>query len=284
MAKQEENYTRVPNIILDDTTLNVYEKAILIHIARQTIGYGKKSDGISLSQFVKATGVSKATIIRTISTLKKDRYIKVSKQTAASGGKSYNRYSLTLVSHRHHLVSDRHYPSVTETPPLVSERDIQKKIEQKKIDKRREREHTSKNILFSLSENIRAKEVDRFAESFDGIRNLAAYKVKLKQKIYKEHKQTLEEFESWYLSDKCYALSSKYVGHRVAEYEIENISTYLDMNMKDGGYGHDDWKFVVQAKRDDGLKELRAYSTMEDVELDMFDGFDLGEVIYSKFV
>jgi len=93
MAKQEEAFTKIPNIILDDTTLNVYERAILIHIARQTIGYGKKSDGISLSQFVKATSISKDKIIRTIADMKKKKLLNVTKQTAASGGKSYNRYN-----------------------------------------------------------------------------------------------------------------------------------------------------------------------------------------------
>jgi len=71
MAKQEKNYTQVPNIILDDTTLNVYEFRIMVHIARQTIGYGKKSDGISLSQFVKATGISKDKCLRIIASMKK---------------------------------------------------------------------------------------------------------------------------------------------------------------------------------------------------------------------
>jgi phage replication O-like protein O len=97
MKKNEGNYTQVPNIILDDATLDVYEFRILSHIARQTIGYGKKNDGISLSQFRKATGISVAKVHATVTTLKEKKYIKVTQQTAKSGGKSYNKYSLTLI-------------------------------------------------------------------------------------------------------------------------------------------------------------------------------------------
>lgn len=271
MAKQEGTYTQMPNIILDDTTLNVYERSVLIHIARQTIGYGKKSDGISLSQFAGATGISKNKVIRTIADVKKKKLINVVKQTAASGGKSFNRYSLTLVLHKD-------YPSTSQILPLVLDKDIQKKIEQKK------RERTSfNNILFSLPENIREKEINSFAESLDGIRNLVAYKVKLKQRIDKEDKQTLKEFESWYLSDKCYKLSRKYVGHKVGDYEVQYIGSYLDANMKNGGYGNSDWKFIVKARNKDEIV-LRAYSTMEELGLDMRKGLSLGEVIHTQKV
>lgn len=279
MAKQEGNYTQVPNIILDDTTLNVYERAILIHIARQTIGYGKKSDGISLSRFAKCTGVGISKVKTTIKTLEAKRLITLKQQTNEHGGKSFNRYSLTLSHHTTNHSHDTTNPRSPHDQPLSHDTTIQKKIEQKKIDKRREREKPSNNILFSLPENMREKEINKFAESLSGIRNIAAYKVKLKQKIDKEDKQTLGEFESWYLSDKCYELSRKYAGHKVGEYEVQRINSYLDMNVKNGGYGDSDWKFIVQAHIKDS-KELRAYSTMKDVELDMREGFNLGVVIY----
>jgi len=160
----------------------------------------------------------------------------------------------------------------------------QHKDKDKDKDKeRRERETFSNNILFSLAENVQAKEIDRYAESLDGIRNLAAYKVKLKQKIEKEHKQTLDEFESWYLADKCEELSYKYVGKQVSDYKIQLITNYLDVNIKNGGHGDSNWKFIVQVKDTEETK-LIAYRTIEDVELDMSDGIDLGEVIYSKRV
>ena len=77
MAKQGGQFTRIPNYILDDNTLDVYEFRILAHIARQTIGHEKKSDGISLSQFVDATGISKKKIIKTIKSLEDKGHIKL---------------------------------------------------------------------------------------------------------------------------------------------------------------------------------------------------------------
>ena len=127
MKQTEGAFTKIPNIILDDTTLNVYERAILIHVARQTIGYGKKSDGISLSQFGKATGISKDKAIRTIADLNIKKQLKVTKQTSANGGKSYNRYSLTLVLHKDYLVADKDNPSTSQRQGLVADKDIQKK-------------------------------------------------------------------------------------------------------------------------------------------------------------
>ena len=139
MAKKEEAFTKVPNIILDDTTLNVYEKAILVHIARQTIGYGKKSDGISLSKFAEFTGMGISKVKTTIVDLKKKKYIKYLQQTAPTGGKSYNRYSLTLSHHTTNHSHDTTNPKPRHDQPLSHDTAIQKKIEQKKIDKRRER-------------------------------------------------------------------------------------------------------------------------------------------------
>jgi len=98
----------VPNWILDNTSLSVYDRAILIHIARQTIGYGKKSDGISISQFVKATSISERKVRRVIKNLKENSYIIVTNQSLSNGGKSFNRYSLQK--------------SPSETNPLWSKR------------------------------------------------------------------------------------------------------------------------------------------------------------------
>ena len=183
MAKQEETFTKIPNIILDDESLNVYERAILIHIARQTIGYGKKSDGISLSQFTKATGVGVTKVKETLKTLIDKKWIKSIQQTANNGGKSYNRYSLT-----HSRVATNHSretanPRSCGDQPLSRETAIQKKIEQKKIDKRRETENGD-NIFFTLSDHEQTREVNLFADDMSmSASNKAAYKRKLKRLI-----------------------------------------------------------------------------------------------------
>ena len=63
---EESPFTKVPNSIFDIEGLNIYERLVLLYIIRKTIGFNKKSDGISLSQFVKFTGASKPTIIKAI--------------------------------------------------------------------------------------------------------------------------------------------------------------------------------------------------------------------------
>jgi len=158
MAKQEENYTRVPNIILDDTTLNVYEFRIMVHIARQTIGYGKKSDGISIGQFVDATGISNRKVQTTIRGLEKKKYIKVTRHTIKGKGKSFNRYSFTLQHRVPYLEHDVPNPIAPCAIPLEHDVPIQKKIEQKKIDKRRERENIPLIIFTFLFRGMNLKE------------------------------------------------------------------------------------------------------------------------------
>ena len=94
--KRTETFTMIPNTILDDPALDPYEFRVLLHIARQTIGYGKKSDGISLSQFAQATGMSKRAVQNAIKRLKDKGYIHVVFQTKTNGGQSYNRYGIKV--------------------------------------------------------------------------------------------------------------------------------------------------------------------------------------------
>ena len=106
------NYTKIPNWILDNSELELdpYEFAILMHILRRTIGFGKKSDGIAFSQFAEATKMSRSSVIRTIEKLRKKRVIQVKKQRAKDGGDSFNRYSL------HPRLEEAHPQCQTDTP------------------------------------------------------------------------------------------------------------------------------------------------------------------------
>ena len=228
MAKKELNYTQIPNIVLDDTHLNVYEFRIIMHIARQTIGYGKKSDGISLSQFHKATGISVAKVHATITTLKEKKHIKVTQQTAKHGGKSYNRYSLTLIHSVDNHIHTMDNPIPQHGEPLIHDVDIQKKIEQKKIDKR-ETETIISNIFYSFTEHEKKRESNLYADyaSMEA-KSPASYKIKIKKQIEKQHKQTLEAFEDWYFQKTCTELMLKYVDKNIGEYTISSIYTYKD--------------------------------------------------------
>lgn len=278
MAKQEERFTQVPNLILDNNSLSVYEFRILMHIARQTIGYNKKSDGISLTQFVKFTGMGKSKVVTTIAALKKKRLIKITKQTQPSGRKSFNKYTLTLVHEKDIppslIVHETDSTSPRDGHTLVHEMDIQNTIEQNTIDKRRETER-SDNIFFSLDENEQRKEVNTFADDLSmSASNPRAYKVKIKKQIDKQHKETLEEFESWYLDKSIVELTKQYVGQSIGRHEIESIYSYSDTKGYDSSL-----KFLVQSIDADDRKEIRAYSSKQALEVDMQNGLSIGAVV-----
>lgn len=61
---------------------------VLLFIIRKTYGWGKKTDGIPLSQFVEATGISKTHIIRAINGLADKNMIVVTKK----GNRNWNEY------------------------------------------------------------------------------------------------------------------------------------------------------------------------------------------------
>ena len=272
MAKNEEAFTKVPNVILDDPSLNVYEFRILMHIARQTIGYSKKSDGISLSQFVKFTNMGKTKVVSTLADLKKKKLIKVLKQTNSSGRKSFNKYTLLIVHEMNNpkglIVHETNNTSSPHEPSLVRETVIQKKIEQKKIDKRRERDYIEENnIYFSISGNELKKEVHDFLEHESiGASNRSAYKAKLKRQLNKKHTETLENFEEWYLDSKCQELGEKYIGKEYQGNSIASIHNY--MNTK--GFG-DENKFIIQTLDGEGKIHTRCLRKLEEVEYELQD-------------
>ena len=92
-----DNFTKTPNACF---TIMIFMSGsafkVFMHIVRQTIGYNKKSDGISISQFAEHTGVSNRQVQEAIKQLQELKVITVKSQTAKSGGKSYNRYSLNM--------------------------------------------------------------------------------------------------------------------------------------------------------------------------------------------
>jgi len=89
------NFFQAPNFLWDREDLDVYERVILIHIIRKTIGWGKSEDGISLSQFKKALGISKSTVIRTLKKLIEKNIIVKKTSFSKNGAQSFNFYSLT---------------------------------------------------------------------------------------------------------------------------------------------------------------------------------------------
>jgi len=94
-------FTQLPNSLWDRTDLNIYDRCILIHIIRKTIGWGKKKDGISLKQFTNCLGVSKNTILKSTNDLINLGIITKTRQKNNGGGFGFSVYELseTVINH-----------------------------------------------------------------------------------------------------------------------------------------------------------------------------------------
>ena len=66
-------YTQVPNHFIDEVlaTISASSAVVYLVICRQTRGWHKQSDAISISQFMKMTGLTKPTILRALMELEK---------------------------------------------------------------------------------------------------------------------------------------------------------------------------------------------------------------------
>jgi phage replication O-like protein O len=100
-----DSYTRIPNHILDNMAqLTPYGVAVLMFIARKTIGWSKHQDRISYGQIAEATGISRRKVIDVCKELVDQGFICC--QTHENG---VNTYAL--------LVHDMHPPSAQHAPP-----------------------------------------------------------------------------------------------------------------------------------------------------------------------
>lgn len=78
----EDGFTPIANAIMDAlarTRFSGYERSVLDFLFRKTYGWSKKSDLISLSQFVDATRISKPNVVHTLNRLVKRNVIGVVK-------------------------------------------------------------------------------------------------------------------------------------------------------------------------------------------------------------
>jgi len=70
--QKENGYTAIANEILEhlvNTALLGSEYSVILHILRKTYGFQKKKDKVSLTQFEKATGLSRPTVVKTLKNL-----------------------------------------------------------------------------------------------------------------------------------------------------------------------------------------------------------------------
>jgi phage replication O-like protein O len=89
----EDGFTPIANAIMDAlarTRFSGYERSVLDFLFRKTYGWSKKSDLISLSQFVDGTGILKPHVVRTIKRLVEKNVIH--KTVAKIGNDNLVRY------------------------------------------------------------------------------------------------------------------------------------------------------------------------------------------------
>lgn len=137
MADQP-GYTRMPNDILDAMpALTGAELRMLLAVARKTLGWGKDSDEISLSQFQKLTGLSRPKVNATLQALLARGWV----EKIGEGKRGIGRYRLVnLVNQFTELTSKASLPdlvnSVNQTSPgLVNSVNPQKKDLKKDLKK-----------------------------------------------------------------------------------------------------------------------------------------------------
>ncbi len=88
-------FTQLPNYLWDRDDLTVYDRVILIHIVRKTIGWGKVSDGISLNQFCNDLSISKNTVIKSINSLSNKEIVTQSKRILGNGAQGFSYYQIS---------------------------------------------------------------------------------------------------------------------------------------------------------------------------------------------
>lgn len=121
------SFTQIPDLLIDAKNLDCFELAAAVVIARKTIGWGKTSDGISLTQFMEHMKVSKPTAIKAIAGLISKRVVEKTYSFRDNGGQSFNKYSFTKsfvdMANEGHLQGDTpvnllYPPSKGGLPPL----------------------------------------------------------------------------------------------------------------------------------------------------------------------
>jgi phage replication O-like protein O len=215
--KNESPYTKVPNSIFDIEGLNVYERLILLFIIRRTIGFNKKSDGISLSQFIKFTGASKPTVLKAIENLKKMKCINIHKQTTSTGGKHYNRYTP--------LVNEIDKGSKGGLLGLVNEVYIQKE-NNTKIER--------EDIFFNFYETVKnrkilLKDFIDYLIIVENVKKPIKYASTIEKKINSRDKETLKNFDKWFIQNYTDNLNSKYKEYLFDDKKIYRIFNHYEM-------------------------------------------------------
>ena len=146
------NFLQVPNAVIDELLpdLTGAELKCYLVVIRKTKGWNKESDNISISQFMKATGLSNSAVIKACESLVK--YGLLIKQNGArnTGVYAVNSYSKTT-SEESSLVKKVH--GTSEKSSLVtSEKSSHTKNNIKNTTQNTNKKTTQKNSLALLAE------------------------------------------------------------------------------------------------------------------------------------
>lgn len=159
-------FTRIPNNLIDNLKLNPYQFQVLSIIIRKTDGWCKVEDGISLSQFIDLVTFSKNKIISTIKELENLNLIEKSKNYDEV--KKIYSYSTYKISSR--VVHEVNKGSAPDEQGVVHEVNKQKKLNTKETNtniknKQKEKSTPKKSLDISAIENhILKDEVLEFIE------------------------------------------------------------------------------------------------------------------------
>ena len=91
-------YTQVPDEVLDELLprLGHAELKVLLFIVRQTFGWGKEYDSISLSQLTQGTQLHRKSVMRAVKGLEEKRILWVQRDKSKQGDAEINAYGLVV--------------------------------------------------------------------------------------------------------------------------------------------------------------------------------------------
>lgn len=136
MAIKAPRYTQTPNDIFDlIPEMGEAELKVTLIVIRQTLGWHKETDKISLTQLMKRTGMGRKAVVSGIRQAADRGVLKVRK---TPGG--MNRYSLNIEEEQGEVVSEGNQQtdegSIRKTPGVVSEGNPQKKVKDTILNKK----------------------------------------------------------------------------------------------------------------------------------------------------
>ncbi len=154
--QKEDGFTPIANEILNHLVmpgLNGSEFRLILWVVRKTYGFAKKADQISLTQFQKATGMKRSSVVKTLKTLVAKRLLLLEK-----GGFVFNKNWETWVVAKRLPRSQKATKVVANRGTKVVANRLHTKERKKELKK--EYAATSAAPPFSLQEAIRKMEED----------------------------------------------------------------------------------------------------------------------------